>query len=204
MHMYFYNFIICNKNDGISDGSQEFLERTLFFDRHRFVQKNDKLSAVTEFDIGFCLLRDLCDCGCTRFFEIGIIDFFAEETIDCSSQNFQKTLSAGVYNTCFFQYREHFRCTGKSIFCVLEYFMKKRLKFFCFRCNLGCFESSFFCNSQDSSLFWFHNCFVGSLNCFFHGGCNGKCIQFFRLSYASCKSTKKLGKNNTGVSSCTT
>ena len=204
VHMYFYDFIICDKYDGISDGSKEFLERMFFFNRHRFVQKNDKLSAVSELDVCFCLWRDPGNCSCTRFLEIGIIYIFTEEAINCSSQNFQKALSARVYYTCFFQYREHFWCTGKRIFCVIKYCMEKWLKFFCFRCNLGCFESSFLCNSQDSSFFWFHNCFVCSLNRFFHGRCNGKCIQFFRLSYASCKSTKKLGKNNTGVSSCTT
>ena len=175
-----------------------------FFDRHRFVQKNDKLSAVTELDVCFCLWRDLCDCGCTRFFEIGIIDFFTEKAINCSAQNFQKTLAAGVYYTCFFQYREHFRCTGKRIFCVIKYFMEKWLKFFGFRCDLGCFESGFLCNSKDRSFFRFHNCFVCSLNRFFHGRCNGRRIQFIGFSYTSCESTEKLRKNNAGVSSCTT
>ena len=85
VHMDFDDLIVCNENDGITDGSQEFLEFVFFFDRKRFVQKDDEFCTVTEFDIRLCLWRDLGHCRSRSLLKVGIIYFFAEEAVNGTS-----------------------------------------------------------------------------------------------------------------------
>ena len=85
VHMDFDDLIVCNENDGITDGSQEFLEFVFFFDRKRFVQKDDEFCTVTEFDISLCLWRNLGHCRSRSLLKVGIIYFFAEEAVNGTS-----------------------------------------------------------------------------------------------------------------------
>ena len=52
MHMYLNDVIIRNADDGITDGGKERLEVGFFLHREVFLQKNNKLGAVTELDVG--------------------------------------------------------------------------------------------------------------------------------------------------------
>ena len=85
VYMNLDNLIICDKNDGITKRSQKFLKFMFFFQRKRFIQKNNKLCTVAKFNISLCLWRDLRHCRTCSSLKIRIINFLAKETVDGTS-----------------------------------------------------------------------------------------------------------------------
>ena len=125
VYMDLYNFIVCYQYNGISNRIQEFTEAVDFFLRKRFLKKNDKFCTISKFNISLSLRRNLGYFRSSRCLELGIIHLFPMVSVNGSTKNLQKSLSAGIHNTCFFQNREHFRSSGKRFLCMLKNPIKK-------------------------------------------------------------------------------
>ena len=189
MHMHFNDLIVCNQNNGITNRGKEFFKLMLLFLWNSLVQKDNKLCTVAEFNICLSLRRNFCHRRCTALFKNRIVDLFAKEAVHSASQHFQKALSAGIHYSRLFQNRKHFRSSGKSCLCMSKYLLKKRLKLFCLRSDLRCFQSSLFGHSKNGSFLWLHNSLVCCLHCPFHGCGKGQGIQTLCFFYTFCKSS---------------
>ncbi len=67
----------------------------LFFSGIGLFKKNDKFCTISELDICFCLRRNLCDCR-TCSFSNSDNQLLFQKSVNCTTQNFQKSLSAGI------------------------------------------------------------------------------------------------------------
>ena len=191
VHVYLDNLIISYQNNGITDGIQKFTETVDLILWKRFFKKDNKLCTISKFDICLCLRRNLCDLR-SCCFKLGIIHFFSMISVDGTTENFQKSLSARIHNTCFFQDWKHLWCSGKSFLCMLKDPVEKSIQIFCSISKLCCSVCCSSGYSKNGSLFWFHNCLVCSFNASLHSCGNGRCIQICKFTHTSGKSTQKL------------
>ena len=167
MYMYLYHVIHGNHYNRITNRLKICLEVFLCLFRIFFFQINNKLSTISELNIrsGNVLGRHSCRC-CTLHagYRNREINLFSENRIISTLYNLQKSLSTGVYNACFFQNRQKFRCISQHFFHLLEYFTKYNQVV----CLIYQFLSTFraaSCYRQDSSFLRLHNCLIRSLNC---------------------------------------
>ena len=170
----------------------------------RFVQHNDKLCTVTEFNLCLSLLADLHRSSLFRISIKRIIHFFSKKCIIGTFQNLYQSLSAGVDNTCLFQHRKHLRSLCQYFFGLFDDKSAELFHIFYRRCQICGLVSRTFGNCQNRTFLRLHNCLVCSLYCFVHGICQVNHIQFLMVSDSLGKTSEKLRKNNTRVSSCPT
>ncbi len=103
MHMDFYNLIICHNDDGIADGREIFFKIHLLFDIKGFIEHNQKLCTITEFNLCICLCLNggrhrtfLCgSAGLWREIKRDI-HFFAKKCVISSFEHFHKSLPARI------------------------------------------------------------------------------------------------------------
>ena len=189
MHMYLYNIIISHYHQGIADRHQIVLKLFLIFLCEFFFQHDDEFRTVSEFNITLFCRHRLCSCNpCCRLFKVQI-DLLAKIAVKSAFQDFHKSLSSGIYHTCFFQHRQKFRCSGKNSLSLRDHICKETFQAFTVLCNLRRFIRHPFCHSKDGSFFWFHNCFISSLHCSFKGSGKSRRIDFITFFYNLCKSS---------------
>ena len=179
VHVYLDNLIISYQDNGITDGIQKFTETVDLILWKRFFKKDNKLCTISKFDICLCLRRNLCDLR-SCCFKLGIIHFFSMISVDGTTENFQKSLSARIHNTCFFQDWKYLWCSGKSFLCMLKDPVEKSIQIFCSISKLCC---SVCCSSGYSKNvpLLVSYCFVCSFNASLHSCGNGRCIQICKF-----------------------
>ena len=200
--MDLYDIIIRNAYNRIPDRLEISFEFYFIFCREFLFCHNNKFCTVSEFNICLSLLSrldHLCSGSCL---DRRIIDLFAEEGVISTPEHFKQSLSARIDYPCFLQNRQHLRSLCQHFLRMTYHFRKENFQIFCCLCKFSRLLGSPLCHSKDRTLLRFHDCFVcGSsrtVTCF-RKDCS---VDFIMFPDFFCKSTEKLGKDNTGISSC--
>ena len=196
MYMNLNNLIICHTHNRITQRTQILLEIHLIIIRKLFVQHDNKLCTITKLDVSFSLRRNLHNLGTFSCIK-GKINFLAHERIKRTLKNNDKTLSAGIHNTCFLQNRQHIRSLLKNPFSFCQDIFKERLQILCFISQFQCLISNTSGYGQNRTFFRLHNCFIGCLNTFINSSCDRNSIQCLVFFDSLSKTSQKLRKDNT-------
>ena len=100
-----------------------------------------------------------CTTGCHRLFDL----FFSCQAVVCTRQELHQSLSAGIYHTCFLQYRQQFRCLLEHFITMIQDFLSECLKIHIHLGKLHCLFRDALCHSQDRTFLRLHNCLICSL-----------------------------------------
>ena len=188
MYVYFDNFAVRHDYNRITNGLKICLELQLCLFTEFLVQHDNKLCTIAKLDLSLCLRTDLDRFSLLLTFE-GIIHLFARQNVICAFEHLHKSLSAGVYHSCFFQYRKHIRSLCKHCFCLFD---NKACEFFHILYTLRelcCLVSSSFCHCKDCSFLRLHNSLIRSLYSFLHSSCQIDHIQLLMVTDAFGKSS---------------
>ena len=194
MHMHLYDLIIRHDHDRIAHGHKIVLKGKFLLFGHRFVKKDDKLCTISEFDLFFCLFRDLCHAaafGSSRI-EGCIVNLLAFVSVDRSAHYFDKALSARIDHAGFLENGKQIRRSGKNLLCSFQNIHKERIQIRDIIAYLSCLLRRLTGNSKDRPFLRFHDCFVCCLHRFPHRIREDHSVKLLVSFDSSCKPSEKL------------
>ena len=195
--MDFHHVLVSHADDGVANGLQISLEFMLICLCELFLCHNDKFGTVTELDISRGLSGNFLLAGQGRSGTLGceraVIDLLAKESIVGTLQDFHKSLSAGVHNTCLLQNRKHVRSLCKDCISLLKQGRDEHFQIIRGLSQFTRLLSDAPGNGEDRPLLWFHDSLVGCVLGTLAGCREVLYIDLLLIPQSLCKATQKLG-----------